>query len=81
MYVLLFLIKSVAITNYAFHERWYQYSRSVKRIFMFMIMANSLDIKLSTFEKYNLSLSSFMAVSFPCVVGVLHILLIYFKIL
>ena len=49
---------------YAFHEKWYQYEKNMKRTFMFMIMANSLEIKLSTFEKYNLSLSSFMMVSF-----------------
>ncbi|XP_025074581.1 odorant receptor 67a-like [Pogonomyrmex barbatus] len=53
---------SIEITDYAFHEEWYQYGESIKRTFMFMIMANNLEIKLSTFEKYNLSLASFMAI-------------------
>ncbi|KYM84224.1 hypothetical protein ALC53_05462 [Atta colombica] len=53
---------SVNITEYAFHEKWYQYGKNMKRTFMFMIMANNLEIKLSTFEKYNLSLSSFMMI-------------------
>ncbi|KAG5308150.1 OR67A protein, partial [Acromyrmex insinuator] len=53
---------SVNITEYAFHEKWYQYGKNMKRTFMFMIMANNLEIKLSTFEKYNLSLSSFMTI-------------------
>ncbi|KYN16278.1 hypothetical protein ALC57_11489 [Trachymyrmex cornetzi] len=60
----LMIISSVNITEYAFHEKWYQYGKNMKRTFMFMIMANNLEIKLSTFEKYNLSLSSFMTVSF-----------------
>ncbi|XP_012529633.1 putative odorant receptor 92a [Monomorium pharaonis] len=53
---------SIEITDSAFHERWYQYGAYIKRIFLFMIMANNLEIKLSTFAKYNLSLSSFMAI-------------------
>ncbi|XP_077262215.1 uncharacterized protein LOC143897419 isoform X2 [Temnothorax americanus] len=53
---------SAEITDNAFHEGWYQYGKSIKRTFMFMIMSNNLDIKLSTFGKYNLSLSSFMAI-------------------
>jgi len=39
---------------------------------MFLIIANNLEIKLSTFGKYNLSLSSFMTVSFPYVIDVLY---------
>ncbi|KAF3054468.1 Odorant receptor 369 [Nylanderia fulva] len=53
---------SIKITDQAFHEEWYQFGSSIKRIFMFMIMGNSLEIKLSTFEKYNLSLPSFMVI-------------------
>ncbi|KYN43233.1 Odorant receptor Or1 [Trachymyrmex septentrionalis] len=53
---------SVNITEYAFHEKWYQYGKNMKRTFMFIIMANNLEIKLSTFEKYNLSLSSFITI-------------------
>jgi len=44
---------------------------------MFLIMANNLEIKMSTFKNYNLSLPSFMAVSFPYVVDVLSIYFIY----
>ncbi|XP_029672081.1 uncharacterized protein LOC115240831 [Formica exsecta] len=53
---------SIEITDQAFHEGWYRFGTSIKRTFMFMIMANNLELKLSTFEKYNLSLSSFMAI-------------------
>ncbi|XP_029675952.1 odorant receptor 67a-like [Formica exsecta] len=53
---------SIEITDQAFHEGWYQFGSSIKRTFMFMIMANNLKLKLSTFEKYNLSLSSFMMI-------------------
>ncbi|XP_036144685.1 odorant receptor 67c [Monomorium pharaonis] len=53
---------SVEITDSAFHEKWYQYGAYIKRTFLLMIMANNLEIKLSTFEKYSLSLSSFMAI-------------------
>ncbi|XP_011882012.1 PREDICTED: odorant receptor 67a-like isoform X2 [Vollenhovia emeryi] len=67
LYILCYCVQqlldaSVEITDCAFHEEWYQYGSSIKRLFMFMIMANNLEIKLSTFEKYNLSLSSFMAI-------------------
>ncbi|KYM99043.1 hypothetical protein ALC62_10235 [Cyphomyrmex costatus] len=68
------VISSVNITDYAFHEKWYQYGKNIKHTFMFLIMANNLEIKLSTFEKYNLSLSSFMMVSFKFS---FHISLIY----
>ncbi|XP_070527404.1 odorant receptor 67c-like [Cardiocondyla obscurior] len=64
---------SIEITDYAFHEQWYQYRASIKRIFMFMIMANNLEIKLFTFEKYNLSLASFMAVSLTYILNILLI--------
>ncbi|KAL6427628.1 hypothetical protein ACFW04_008831 [Cataglyphis niger] len=55
---------SIEITDQAFHKEWYQFKSSIKRSFMFMIMANNLELKLSTFEKYNLSLPSFMVVSY-----------------
>ncbi|XP_019884825.1 odorant receptor 67a-like isoform X1 [Camponotus floridanus] len=53
---------SIEITDQAFHEQWYRFGASIKRTFMFMVMANNLELKLSTFEKYNLSLSSFMTI-------------------
>ncbi|XP_072760424.1 uncharacterized protein [Anoplolepis gracilipes] len=53
---------SIEITDEAFHKKWYQFGTSIKRTFMFMIMANNLDLKLSMFEKYNLSLPSFMVI-------------------
>ncbi|XP_029163010.1 odorant receptor 67a-like [Nylanderia fulva] len=54
---------STEITDQAFHGEWYRYGTSIQRTFIFMIMANNLELKLSTFERYNLSLSSFMTVS------------------
>ncbi|XP_050463844.1 odorant receptor 67a-like [Cataglyphis hispanica] len=53
---------SIEITDQAFHKEWYQFKSSIKRSFIFMIMANNLELKLSTFEKYNLSLPSFMVI-------------------
>ncbi|XP_025161123.1 uncharacterized protein LOC112590015 [Harpegnathos saltator] len=53
---------AVEITNKAFHEKWYLHEPSVKRMFLLLIMANNLDCKLATFEKFNLSLPSFMAI-------------------
>lgn len=50
------------ITDKAFHEDWYQFDISIKRTFMLVIIASNLELKLSTFEKFNLSLPSFMAV-------------------
>ncbi|XP_011688840.1 PREDICTED: uncharacterized protein LOC105450605 [Wasmannia auropunctata] len=48
------------MTNKAFHEKWYQFGPSVKRTFMLMILGNNLECKLSTCDKFNLSLPSFM---------------------
>ncbi|KAF3054469.1 Odorant receptor 328 [Nylanderia fulva] len=53
---------SIEITDQAFHQEWYQLTPSVKQIFLFMISTNNLELKLSTFEKYNLSLPSFMVI-------------------
>ncbi|KAL6427625.1 hypothetical protein ACFW04_008830 [Cataglyphis niger] len=53
---------SVQITDQAFNEGWYRFGASIKRTFILLIMANNLELKLSTFEKYNLSLPSFMAI-------------------
>ncbi|XP_032667083.1 uncharacterized protein LOC116842258 [Odontomachus brunneus] len=53
---------TVEITDKAFHEEWYLQELSVKRTFMFMIMANNLECKFATFEKFNLSLPSFMTI-------------------
>ncbi|CAL1682734.1 unnamed protein product [Lasius platythorax] len=53
---------SIEVTDQAFHEEWYQFRSSIKRTFMFMIMSNNLEIKLSTFGKYNLSMPSFMVI-------------------
>ncbi|XP_072760415.1 uncharacterized protein [Anoplolepis gracilipes] len=53
---------SIEITDQTFHEKWYKFGASIKQMFVFLIMANNLDLKLSTFEKYNLSLASFMVI-------------------
>ncbi|XP_032667650.1 uncharacterized protein LOC116842481 [Odontomachus brunneus] len=52
----------VEITDNAFHEKWYEHGTFLRRTFIMMIMANNLECKLSRFEKFNLSLSSFMAI-------------------
>ncbi|XP_011640434.1 odorant receptor 67a-like [Pogonomyrmex barbatus] len=53
---------SKTMTNEAFHEKWYQFGPSVKRIFMLMILGNNLECKLSSCDKFNLSLPSFMTI-------------------
>ncbi|XP_032666795.1 odorant receptor 67a-like [Odontomachus brunneus] len=53
---------STNITDEAFHEKWYQFGPSVKRTFMLMVLGNTLGCKLSTCDKFNLSLPSFMAI-------------------
>ncbi|XP_025265888.1 odorant receptor 67a-like [Camponotus floridanus] len=50
------------ITDQAFHEPWYRFEGSIKRTFMFLIMANNLELKLSMFKRYNISLASFMTI-------------------
>ncbi|XP_024876115.1 uncharacterized protein LOC112457352 isoform X2 [Temnothorax curvispinosus] len=51
------------MTDKAFHEDWYQFNFSVKRIFMMVIMAsNNMDLRISLFKNFNLSLPSFMSV-------------------
>ncbi|EZA61767.1 ObirOr5-A6 [Ooceraea biroi] len=52
----------IEITDKAFHEEWYRYGKSIKHMFVILIMANNLDCKLSTFDNLNLSLSSFMQI-------------------
>ncbi|XP_025162886.1 uncharacterized protein LOC105184171 isoform X2 [Harpegnathos saltator] len=46
----------------AFHEKWYQFGPSVKRMFMLMILGSNLGCKLSTCDKFNLSLPSFLTI-------------------
>ncbi|XP_067207046.1 odorant receptor 94a-like [Linepithema humile] len=54
---------STEITDKAFHKDWNQFGISVKRTFMLVMMAsNNLEIKLSTFARFSLSLPSFMTV-------------------
>ncbi|XP_067207047.1 odorant receptor 94a-like isoform X1 [Linepithema humile] len=54
---------STEITDKAFHEDWNRFKVSVKRTFMLMMMAsNNLEIKLAAFEKFSLSLPSFITV-------------------
>ncbi|XP_072760427.1 uncharacterized protein [Anoplolepis gracilipes] len=53
---------SMEVTDKAFHENWYRFDISIKRTFILVIMAGNLELKLSTFEKFSLSLPSFMAV-------------------
>lgn len=52
------------MTDKAFHENWYLFKPSIKRIFILIIMANNLECKIATFENFNLSLPSFMVVRF-----------------
>lgn len=56
--------QSMEVTDKAFHENWYQFNIPIKRTFMLVIIASNLELKLSTFEKFNLSLPSFMAVRY-----------------
>ncbi|KAL0114638.1 hypothetical protein PUN28_011737 [Cardiocondyla obscurior] len=53
---------STEMTDKAFHENWYLLQPPVKRIFILTIMANNLECKIATFEKFNLSLPSFMTI-------------------
>ncbi|XP_019700470.1 uncharacterized protein LOC109504568 isoform X2 [Harpegnathos saltator] len=53
---------STTLTDEAFHEDWYRFGPSIKRSFMFLIMANNMECKLATFGKFNLSLPSLMTV-------------------
>ncbi|XP_072760429.1 uncharacterized protein [Anoplolepis gracilipes] len=53
---------STEMTDKAFHEEWYLLKPSIKRMFILIIMANNLECKLATFENFNLSLPSFMAI-------------------
>ncbi|XP_072760414.1 uncharacterized protein [Anoplolepis gracilipes] len=53
---------STELTDKAFHGKWYQFKPSLKYMFMMMIISNNLECKLSTSEKFNLSLPSFMTI-------------------
>ncbi|XP_025074590.1 odorant receptor 67a-like [Pogonomyrmex barbatus] len=53
---------STKMTDLAFHKNWYQFGTPIKRTFMLMILGNNLECKLAAFEKFNLSLPSFMTV-------------------
>ncbi|XP_014480763.1 PREDICTED: uncharacterized protein LOC106747602, partial [Dinoponera quadriceps] len=53
---------TIEITNKAFHEEWYKHGAFIKRIFIMLITTNRLECRLSRFEKFNLSLPSFMAI-------------------
>ncbi|XP_032668194.1 odorant receptor 49a-like [Odontomachus brunneus] len=53
---------STEVTDEAFHHKWYMCQSPIKKIFMLIIMANNLECKLATFEKFNLSLPSFMMI-------------------
>ncbi|XP_025162901.1 odorant receptor 49a-like isoform X2 [Harpegnathos saltator] len=53
---------STEMTNMAFHENWYQFTPSIKRIFMLMVLSNNLGCEITTCEKLRLSLSAFMSV-------------------
>ncbi|XP_070164796.1 odorant receptor 85f-like [Polyergus mexicanus] len=53
---------SIEVTDKAFHEAWYQFRPSMKRIFLLLIMANNLECKIAAIEKFNLSLPSFMTI-------------------
>lgn len=50
------------MTDMAFHENWYQSRSSIKRKFLLMIFGNNLKCRLAAFEKFNISLPSFMTV-------------------
>ncbi|XP_050463834.1 odorant receptor 22c-like [Cataglyphis hispanica] len=53
---------STKVTDKAFDEAWYQFGPSIKRTFILLIMANSLECKIAAIEKFNLSLPSFMTI-------------------
>ncbi|XP_032668140.1 uncharacterized protein LOC116842689 [Odontomachus brunneus] len=53
---------SMQVTDTAFHEKWYHFGSSLKRMFLMIIAANNLECKLAAFDKFNLSLPSFMTV-------------------
>ncbi|XP_032668180.1 uncharacterized protein LOC116842708 [Odontomachus brunneus] len=55
-------MQSTEVTDEAFHQKWYMSESPIKKIFMLIIMANNLQCKLATFEKFNLSLPSFMMI-------------------
>lgn len=59
------------MTDMAFHENWYEFEVPVKRTFLLIILSNKLECKLAAFEKFNLSLPSFMTVR-------LHIYFVYY---
>ncbi|XP_011152071.1 uncharacterized protein LOC105190816 [Harpegnathos saltator] len=50
------------MTEEAFHEEWYRFGSSIKRTFMLMALACNLECKISTNDKFNLSLPSFMTI-------------------
>ncbi|XP_071637856.1 uncharacterized protein [Temnothorax longispinosus] len=53
---------STEMTDKAFHENWNLLHPSIKRTFILIIMANNLECRIATFEKFNLSLPSFMMI-------------------
>ncbi|EZA46773.1 hypothetical protein X777_01992, partial [Ooceraea biroi] len=53
---------STELTDQAFHEGWYRFSVPIKRMLIFIIMANNIEPKIAMFERYNMSLSSFMTI-------------------
>ncbi|EFN76121.1 hypothetical protein EAI_08699 [Harpegnathos saltator] len=55
------------MTEEAFHEEWYRFGSSIKRTFMLMALACNLECKISTNDKFNLSLPSFMTLPRLCV--------------
>lgn len=59
------------MTDMAFHENWYRFGIPVKRTFILMILGNNLECKLAAFDKFNLSLPSFMTVR-------LHVYFVYY---
>ncbi|XP_014483028.1 PREDICTED: uncharacterized protein LOC106748719 [Dinoponera quadriceps] len=66
-YVLCFCMQQLQdasknMTNEAFHENWYRFGSSIKRTLMLMILGTNLDCKISTNDKLNLSLTSFMSI-------------------
>ncbi|EFN83496.1 hypothetical protein EAI_15431 [Harpegnathos saltator] len=50
------------MTNMAFHENWYQFTPSIKRVFLLMALSNNLGCEITMCEKLRLSLPSFMSV-------------------
>lgn len=65
------------MTDTSFHEKWYYFELSQKRTLLLMMIATNLECKLSTLEKLNLSLTSFMTVHIKFNILFLYTIILY----